>query len=84
MLLAKGADVNAEGGKYQTALQAAAYHDRKYVQILLEHGADPNIRGGKFGSALNAARKKGFLRVEKLLLDHGAVDEEIVAESEGK
>ncbi|KAH8672104.1 ankyrin repeat-containing domain protein [Tricladium varicosporioides] len=78
LLLENGANVNAEGvGKYGTALQAAAYHSRKYVEILLEHGADPNARGGKFGSALNAARKKGLGRVEKLLLQHGARDEGI-------
>ena len=57
------------------------YHGR-CVKILLEHGADPTIRGGKYGSALGAARKKGFLRAEKLLFDHGAVDEVIGAESE--
>lgn len=71
MLIEYGADVNASGmGKYGMALQAAAYHDPKYVDILLSHGADPNVPGGRYGSAVEAARKKGYLRVEKQLLEH--------------
>jgi len=70
MLIEYGADVNASGmGKYGMALQAAAYHDPKYVDILLSHGADPNVPGGKYGSAVEAARKKGYLRIEKQLLE---------------
>lgn len=75
LLLEKGADVNAgASGKYGTALQAAAYHDRKYVDVLLEHGADPNMRGGKFGSPLKAAKEQKLFRVVKALLDHGATE----------
>ena len=41
MLLEKGADVNAQGGRFGNALQAASAggHD-KVVQMLLENGAN--------------------------------------------
>jgi ankyrin repeat protein len=44
MLLDRGADVNAEGGQYGSALQAASYkgHD-KIVQMLLDRGADIHV-----------------------------------------
>ncbi|KAH7420282.1 ankyrin repeat-containing domain protein [Cadophora sp. MPI-SDFR-AT-0126] len=83
LLLEHGADVDARGGKYGSAIQAAAYHDRRYVEMLLNAGADPNSEGGKFGSAIRAARKKGFGRVEKLLLGAGAKDEEVEVEKVG-
>ncbi|KIM99689.1 hypothetical protein OIDMADRAFT_125508, partial [Oidiodendron maius Zn] len=66
-LLDKGANVNAVGGEFGTALQAAACHHKAYVEMLLKHGADPKIEGGKYGSAIAAAKEKGFNRVVKLL-----------------
>jgi ankyrin repeat protein len=75
LLIDKRVDVNVTGGKYGTALQAAAYHSAKYVRLLLQHGADPNIQGGKFGSPLKAARAKGLNRAVKMLLEYGAKDE---------
>ena len=40
MLLAKGANVNAQGGKYGSALQAALYRGHEMiVEILLARGA---------------------------------------------
>lgn len=56
LLLRRGAEVNEQGGRYCTALQAAALHghgDR--VRLLLDHGADVTIDGGEFGSPLQAA-----------------------------
>ncbi|KAL9077024.1 MAG: hypothetical protein Q9161_000657 [Pseudevernia consocians] len=49
-------DVNALGGKYLHALQAAsvAGHER-IVQMLLDKGADINVQGGEHGTALQAA-----------------------------
>ena len=56
LLLAHGADINARGGKYETALQAAAARGRlEVVKLLIERGADPMVEGGKFGSPLKAA-----------------------------
>lgn len=43
MLLDKGANVSAQGGRYGNALQAASYRGyEKVVQILLEKGANVN------------------------------------------
>lgn len=65
MLLDHGADPNARGGKYETALQAAAKHGcLQNVKILLKAGADPTIEGGRYGSPLKAAmagKKKHYL-----------------------
>jgi ankyrin repeat protein len=53
LLLDKGADVNAQGGEYGNALQAASLggHD-KIVELLLDKGADVNAQGGEYGNAL--------------------------------
>ncbi|GAP92625.1 putative ankyrin repeat protein [Rosellinia necatrix] len=66
-------DVNAVGGMFGTALQAAAYsHQTESVTSLLDKGADPNIRGGKYRSALNIAIFRGFWDIVAILLDRGA------------
>ncbi|KAF2729999.1 hypothetical protein EJ04DRAFT_446072 [Polyplosphaeria fusca] len=47
MLLDKGADVNAQGGRYGNALQAASYGGHEaVVKMLLDAGADVNAQGG--------------------------------------
>jgi hypothetical protein len=73
VLLKYGADVNAQGGYFGSALQAASAggHDR-VVQRLLENGADVNAEGGCFGSALQAASAGGHDRVVQRLLENGA------------
>jgi ankyrin repeat protein len=75
-LLEKGADVNAQGGYYGNALQAASVkgHDQ-IVQLLLEKGADVNAqgdRGGYYGNALQAASAGGHDQVVQRLLEKGA------------
>jgi len=67
------ADVNAQGGTYSTALQAASYrgHD-KIVELLLGKGADVNAQGGRFGTALQAASDRGHDKIVELLLGKGA------------
>ncbi|KAK0265187.1 hypothetical protein LTR01_007382 [Friedmanniomyces endolithicus] len=56
LLLEQGANVNAQGGKYGNALQAACGHNNwEVVQLLLDWGADVNARGGKCSNALQAA-----------------------------
>jgi hypothetical protein len=53
MLLEQGADVNAQGGEYGSALLAVCSRGyEKVVLVLLEQGADVNARGGHYGSAL--------------------------------
>ncbi|KAF5699602.1 hypothetical protein FGLOB1_11266, partial [Fusarium globosum] len=61
-LAAEGADVNAQGGFYGNALQAALYiGNLEVVQLLLDKGADINAQGGRYGNALQAVsyRDKG-------------------------
>lgn len=42
VLLDAGADVNAQGGEYGNALQAASvFSKEKVVKLLLRHGAQP-------------------------------------------
>ncbi|OQO08792.1 hypothetical protein B0A48_05682 [Cryoendolithus antarcticus] len=73
MLLAKGADVNAQGGDYSNALQAAsAGGHEKVVDILLAKGADVNAQGGDYGNALQAALARGHEKVVDILLAKGA------------
>jgi ankyrin repeat protein len=68
LLLEKGADVNAQGGGYGTAMQAASArgHDQ-IVQRLLEGGADVNAQGGYWGTALQAASIYGHDQIVQLL-----------------
>ncbi|KAJ7775245.1 ankyrin repeat-containing domain protein, partial [Mycena olivaceomarginata] len=73
LLLAKGADPNAQGGMYGTALQAASYRGHmKTIALLLDKGADPKAQGGEYGTALQAASDGGHMETVTLLLDKGA------------
>ncbi|CAG8079967.1 unnamed protein product [Penicillium nalgiovense] len=65
--------VNAQGGKYGSALQAASAngHER-VVQALLDQFADVNAQGGKDHNALYAAASTGHERVVQMLLARGA------------
>jgi ankyrin repeat protein len=76
MLLVRGADVNAQGGCYGNALQAACAegHD-KIAQMLLVRGADVNAQGRHFGNALQAARRGGYHHIVKLLQEHQCADQ---------
>ncbi|KAK2593842.1 hypothetical protein QQS21_008457 [Conoideocrella luteorostrata] len=72
-LIARGADVNAQGGTHGSALQAAARQGhQEIVTLLLDKGADVNAQGGKYGNALQAAAGAGYQEIVTLLLDKGA------------
>ncbi|CAG8184236.1 unnamed protein product, partial [Penicillium nalgiovense] len=72
-LISKGADVNAQGGRYGNPLQAASRRgDQQIVKLLLEKGADVNAQGGHYGNALQAASLGGHQGIVTLLLDKGA------------
>ncbi|KAH7191260.1 hypothetical protein DER44DRAFT_889995 [Fusarium oxysporum] len=72
-LATEGADVNAPGGTYGNALQAASLRGSlEIVQLLLDRGADVNVQGGQYSNALQAASFEGNLEVVQLLLDKGA------------
>ncbi|CAF9943521.1 MAG: hypothetical protein ALECFALPRED_000540 [Alectoria fallacina] len=79
LLLEYGADVNAQGGKYGNALQAASGegdNNHIVVQMLLDHGVDVNVQSGYYGNALQAACAESVEDnnhiVVQMLLDHGA------------
>ncbi|KIV93472.1 hypothetical protein PV10_04684 [Exophiala mesophila] len=66
-------DVNAQGGRYNTALQAAVYSGHEnVVRMLLNAGAHVNARGGPRGTALQAALCSGHENVVQILLNAGA------------
>lgn len=56
----RNTDVNAQGGQYGNALQAAAGGDTGAVaQLFLDRGADINAQGGPDGNALQATAIEG-------------------------
>ncbi|KAI9884227.1 MAG: hypothetical protein M1823_003976 [Watsoniomyces obsoletus] len=72
-LIQKGADANALGGRYGTALQAASAHGHtRVVKLLLSQRAEVNVKGGHYGTALQAASLEGHNQIVDLLLSHGA------------
>ncbi|KAF7966438.1 hypothetical protein HWV62_38376 [Athelia sp. TMB] len=72
-LITCGADINALGGKWGTALQAASHENHLAIcQLLLEKGADVNATGGKYGTALQVASYENCLEICRLLLEQGA------------
>ncbi|KAI7978765.1 hypothetical protein EIK77_006985 [Talaromyces pinophilus] len=72
-LIAMGEDVNAQGGLYGNALNAAsAGGNARIVKLLLEGGANINAPGAGYGSVLQAASYRGHEHIVKLLLDRGA------------
>jgi ankyrin repeat protein len=73
MLLDKDAEVNAQGGHYGNALQAASWGGHEQVvKMLLDKGANINAQGGYYGNALQAASYRGHEHVVKMLVDAGA------------
>ncbi|KAB8264241.1 ankyrin repeat-containing domain protein [Aspergillus pseudonomiae] len=73
ILLARGANPNARGPMYGSAIQAAAhYGSEEIVQTLLDAGAQVNAQGGYHGNALQAAARYGQLHLVQMLLKAGA------------
>ncbi|PGH05933.1 hypothetical protein GX51_02714 [Blastomyces parvus] len=74
LFLERGANVNAQGGYYGTALQAAASQEgnENIVEMLLERGADINAQGGDYGNALQVASFRGHVHIVQMLLERGA------------
>ncbi|KAF2715849.1 hypothetical protein K431DRAFT_211630, partial [Polychaeton citri CBS 116435] len=68
MLLSHGADVNAQGGEYGSALQAACFRGyEKIVEMLLSHGVDVTAYG-EYSSALLTARSMGHVSIVEMLI----------------
>lgn len=73
IVLEADVDVNAQGGDYGSALQAAsARGHEKIVLLLLDKGAEINAQGGGYGSALQAASARGHKKILELLISKGA------------
>ncbi|KAJ6574304.1 hypothetical protein B0H19DRAFT_934049 [Mycena capillaripes] len=52
---ARWTDVNLQGGRYGSVLQAASFNRHKdIVQLLIEQGADRIVQGGHHGTRLQA------------------------------
>jgi ankyrin repeat protein len=64
--------VNAQGGRYGTALFAALSNGSdRVVLLLLDNGADVNAEGGSYGSPLHAALFGGSDALNHLILEKG-------------
>jgi ankyrin repeat protein len=74
--LKAGADVNAIGSEYGTALQAAcAADDIETVRVLLNAGADISSEApisGFYGTALQAAASEESIEIVRELIEAGA------------
>ena len=69
----KVADVNAQGGCYGNALQAASFFGHEeIVKMLVHEGADVNAQGGRYGNALQAASFSDHEEIVKMLIHEGA------------
>jgi ankyrin repeat protein len=72
-LLEMGADINALGGKYRSALMAALCEDNEATaNVLIEKGADLNAQEPFYGTVLQVASHKGHEAFAKLLIEKGA------------
>ncbi|KAF8888394.1 ankyrin repeat-containing domain protein, partial [Gymnopilus junonius] len=73
LLLTNKAEVNAQGGWWGNALQAASAEcHRDIVELLLVNKADVNAQGGDYGNALQAASFHGHRDIVELLLQNKA------------
>jgi ankyrin repeat protein len=70
LLVDAGADVNAQGGQYGSALQAAALGGHEQVAQMLAVDTEAIVR--LFGTPLEAASLRGRKKVVRMLVDAGA------------
>ena len=65
--------MNAQGGSYGNALQAASMRGHaSIVELLLANEANVNAQGGSYGNALQAASMRGHASIVELLLANEA------------
>jgi ankyrin repeat protein len=83
-LLNLGADVNAVGGEFGSALIAASSRGNlRDVQLFLDYGADPNVCSPVYGTPIDAAHAGGHREICRMLgkslkrgkVERGAQDE---------
>jgi ankyrin repeat protein len=77
--------INAQGGEYGSALQAASRggHD-EVVQMLIDAGDDVNAQGGHYGNALQAASWGGHYKVVQCTLGNHSFEHHISDADSGK
>ncbi|KAI2470654.1 hypothetical protein F4781DRAFT_421228 [Annulohypoxylon bovei var. microspora] len=72
-LLRAGANINARGGVYGNALQAASHAGHTTLaKVLIEKGANVKAWGGLYGNALQAASHAGHANLVNILITKGA------------
>ncbi|KAJ6605260.1 ankyrin repeat-containing domain protein [Mycena vulgaris] len=72
LLLERGVDMNAHGGRYNFALHTAlASGHEQIARVLIDNGADVNLQG-EDGGALTTASRYGMENIVVLLLKQGA------------
>jgi ankyrin repeat protein len=73
LLLSKSAEVNARGGNYSNALQAASFRDpREDCPAPAQQGAEINTQDGNYRNTLQAASFRDHKKVMQLLVSKGA------------
>ena len=76
MLVARGADLDAEDEDGDTPLHWASKRDGDFASAvvgkLLEAGADPNARGSLGATPLHRAAKQGYMQAIEMLIARGA------------
>ncbi|KAJ6496284.1 ankyrin repeat-containing domain protein [Mycena sanguinolenta] len=72
LLLAHGADSNAEDTSGSVLQRASAAGHQEIVKMLIEHGANVNAADLSGASALTSALRAGHAEIARLLLNHGA------------
>ena len=73
LLLEQGSPIDAKGGRYGNALQAASLGGHGQVaKMLLASKANVNAQGGPYGNALHSALGEGHEAMVKVLLAGGA------------
>ena len=66
--LARGSNVNATGGSYENAFQAASFYEHEQVvRVLLNSGSHVNATGGRYSTAVQAASSRGVDQVVRSL-----------------
>jgi hypothetical protein len=79
LLIERGADVNIRGGFGRTALHRASEGSIEIARVLIEHGASVEVKNDDGKTPLYIASLHKREEIVKLLLEHGARQEDIIS-----